>query len=594
MIISDKVSDCTKIWDKLIERQLVGDSWTENEKMFAINILKNNNKYIEEHLKDMSSKMMTIAASENTSMFIFLSERWEVDINCGLECLWAACKFNEDLDMIKYLINLTGIDINNPGEYAPDFFAIACAYNNNVEIIKYMVYDLNMLTNLLDIYGRNCLMLACMYNDLNIVKFLIHELKMNPKDHDSNNDNCLILACENEKHGFEIFNYLITLDQINPSDSNDYGDDCLIISCMHSGSVDQIQYLIGTVGLDPNRLYADNANCLISACGKNNNLHIIKYLVECIKIDISHTNNHGNNCFLAACMNSHSDDQIVKYLVNEVGMDVNYKNHYDHTALCLTYNKKIIKFLVNETNITFNDVVKCDITQLAHIIKSVDNCDKLNHVIDIAIKMYPVAKISEIVKETNPFKLTQSHRKIFDIKPFDQTYEKCVELINQLCEPVQIPDHNLSQKQREIGILYDFSIQSEPLFKHGDQIYHGQRDVVYSQILLLNDIHDIMNLKDLIVLEGNLPKNVINQYITSSYTGFLSFESIEPEHWINFLKFIDQYPTINVQIDKIQIEIIDYMAKHNLDYDPYLVDLCQKYQLKYIYLDMHNKKLKNK
>jgi hypothetical protein len=123
---------------------------------------------------------------------------------------------------------------------------------------------------------------------------------------------------------------------------------------------------------------------------------------------------------------------------------------------------------------------------------------------------------------------------------------------------------------------------------------------VYKKIQLLDQIHHIVgtvihsNQDQVIVLAGNLPKYLINIYIASCYTGSLDLCTIDPMDMIDFLKFIDQYPTSDLQIDLMEGQLVEYIDKH---FDliqgarGYLMDICSKYRLKYLYLSMHNKKV---
>lgn len=625
-------SNDSMIWTKLINNKIASYSWTNLEKMFAINICKNNNHYIQEHWKDVGEhriqEMMIIAASEqkfHDPVFSFLNEKWKIDKNyenefrssclhaaCehndldmikylidlvqldpmhktndyhGNNCLLSACRNNPNIDVIKYLINEIKMDIHVKNNNKENCLMLACHKNPNLDIIKYLATKINV--NDVNQQGINCLFLACSLNaDLNKIKFLVDQMKTNVGVTDWNRNNCLIVACANAD--LETIKYLIQF--IDPHYMNMWKEDCLTFASMHNKNVDVIQYLIECIGLNPGRVNESWDNCLTAACWKNNNLDVIKFLATRSKNDISHKDSSGNNCFLAACMNPRSNDDIIKYLVNEIGCDVNLTNDAGRNGLQITTNDKIINFLVNETDIKIHEIEK---RKLARIAKIARKYDRVNQIIEYGLTMYPRKEMDEIVEKINPFMLTEANKKIFDIDPFrDKEYEECIKLIDQIHEPTPSYDFNTLHVNVNHVSDYDvdFSKPSEILFKHDNVVYHGDRETVYGSILLLNDITDIADFKDIIILSGNLPKNVINQYISSCYTGYLKIEKIDPIYFIDFLKFIDQYPTVHCSLDKIQSQIVNYMERNKIEHNDFFVEICSKYKLKHLYLYMHNKK----
>jgi hypothetical protein len=80
------------------------------------------------------------------------------------------------------------------------------------------------------------------------------------------------------------------------------------------------------------------------------------------------------------------------------------------------------------------------------------------------------------------------------------------------------------------------------LFDHG----YGCRKIVYESNILLRGMfqdNELIDMSQRFRLEDNLPKEIIIQYIGLAYTGFFDTDCIEEseEHFIDFLKFIDQY-----------------------------------------------------
>ena len=63
-----------------------------------------------------------------------------------------------------------------------------------------------------------------------------------------------------------------------------------------------------------------------------------------------------------------------------------------------------------------------------------------------------------------------------------------------------------------------------------------------------------------------------------------NIDDIQPDDLIPFLKFIDQYPSKVLSIDKIENEMTIFMNKHNILSNSYVEEICSRYRLKYLYL----------
>jgi len=137
----------------------------------------------------------------------------------------------------------------------------------------------------------------------------------------------------------------------------------------------------------------------------------------------------------------------------------------------------------------------------------------------------------------------------------------------------------------------DFRQQPLPLFKHNNEIYYGHRSTVYKSILCLNEILDCADFADLIVLEGELPYYLINMYIKSCYSNIFDIKKVNPDDIKKFIRFIDQYPTTIISINNFELEFIDFFEKNNIKYDDFLINMCKKYELRCMYLDIHNKNI---
>ena len=91
-----------------------------------------------------------------------------------------------------------------------------------------------------------------------------------------------------------------------------------------------------------------------------------------------------------------------------------------------------------------------------------------------------------------------------------------------------------------------------------------------------------------IVLTSSVPKYVINLYIDSCYENKFDINNVLPKDFVNFLNFIDKYPTNVLSIDLLENQLIDYIRKFNNLHDHVIDAFIVKYQLKYLYLSLNN------
>ncbi len=124
--------------------------------------------------------------SNNINVIKCLVEECKMDLNALNEsshtCLMVACMTNHpDNNVIKYLIKEKQMDpmvTNNLG-YTCLFFA--CMFNQNVEIIKYLIEEIGIKYDQLDIDQNNILALACQCNlNLDVIKYLV-SLGLDPR-----------------------------------------------------------------------------------------------------------------------------------------------------------------------------------------------------------------------------------------------------------------------------------------------------------------------------------------------------------------------------------------------------------------------------
>ena len=154
-----------------------------------------------------------------------------------------------------------------------------------------------------DVYGRNCLVRACLDGDLEKLKYL--------------NENCG------------------SIDVLRK-----YGSSCLHCAC-YNNQIDVVEYLLEQ-GMDVNGKFNGNIQPLHESCRGKVDSGIVKVLLQAgaeinVKTDIGHTP------YVFACLNG--DIQSVKALL-EAGCDYTVHNSVGQTGLeCARFNKNKEVFL---------------------------------------------------------------------------------------------------------------------------------------------------------------------------------------------------------------------------------------------------------
>ena len=87
-----------------------------------------------------------------------------------------ACR-NNDIEMVKYLVNELNFDINSKNKNDYNGFLYACL-GNNIEMVKYLVHELKFDINSNSKFGDNGFLLACRNNNIEMVKYLVEELEI--------------------------------------------------------------------------------------------------------------------------------------------------------------------------------------------------------------------------------------------------------------------------------------------------------------------------------------------------------------------------------------------------------------------------------
>jgi len=379
----------------------------------------------------------------------------------------------------------------------------------------------------------------------------------------------------------------------------------------------------------------------------NRNPHVIKHVIEKYKLDVHDTKfddyESNYNPFLPIVCQRIGSMNIVKYLVEEKQINVNQKcveesierSLYSLRRLPVVLPERfseknerceIIAYLlaIAQKDATSESLKYCELSEqklvfmhmlsmdqinphtyyknlnslLGMMIDSVD--DKKNsrkYYSSDGLEIFSVSEIIKIIQEvSSPLIIDEKYHSIFKIEPcgcngnFDE-YMKSVDRIQCI---IQLSHRKNNNRSTHTHPTYcpDFT-RSQDIFKCGGEIYRGDRKIVYVTMLFLRDLLDDCDFNESIELSVSLPKYAVNQYINASFTGSFDLKTIDPRDFIQFLKFIHQYPTTVISIEQLEYQIIDYFESNKLNYNDYqyLKDMVKQYKLYDIYLDARNKQI---
>ncbi|AYV77390.1 MAG: hypothetical protein Dasosvirus1_25 [Dasosvirus sp.] len=215
-------------------------------------------KYYRDHINDLLTYCPDIKIYPDTKLYYSKF----IDMNASFEykAFWLACFFESDVNVIKKIVETSGIDPNTLDFDGDNGFMMACNLNPNLEIIKYLT-TITTKPNL-KIKSKNnfnASILACCYNNQQVVQYLFEELKFDPNELSSFHDSFLNVCCRN-RH-LEVFRYFVETLKIYQS------------------------------------LTLNGENGLMVACMYNKNPQVIQYLIECGKFDLNAHNKSGETIF---------------------------------------------------------------------------------------------------------------------------------------------------------------------------------------------------------------------------------------------------------------------------------------------------------
>ena len=358
-------------------------------------------------------------------------------------------------------------------------------------------------------------------------------------------------------------------------------------------------------------------------CMFNCSLSIIRQMVEQNKCNIYQVTVKGDTCLFLCCIFCWNLN-IIKYLIEECKLDPNHTNNRGYSCFTLAYSlfsADLAIYLVESTNakLSLGRVVNSDCRWSKIILGVKNNFERFQDLLDLGLKKINQPTLAHTIPKINPMLLI-SRPELFcqyNVKdPFDKDFamKDFIKYTNDLncCLPIPLPipgprpinQDNKIQEDGEGGEdeedeEIDFISPSVPVFIYNGETYHGYPEVVFNQIILFKEIKEMARFDDLITLSSGLsqsqclPRYLINMWLRSMYTKKINLMKIKSrsQDIVCFLDHIDRYPTLSVSIRTIEHDLIKYLDTLEQSIDTlesidtrYLVDLSERYGLKYLYL----------
>jgi hypothetical protein len=376
--------------------------------------------------------------------------------------------------------------------------------------------------------------------------------------------------------------------------------------CMFNHNENIIKQMVECVGCSVNQITSEGQTPLSLACRYNENQSVIQYLIVDSMQDPDHADIYGQSCFLNACYFNRNYLLIAIYLIESTDAKIS---------------------LTHVPSFRWGRI----------ILGIKNNFERFNQVLDLGLKEYNQDKYDQkllnlIVPRINPMLLILRRdllTKYCIRDPFDNMFlmKDFIKFTDDLnCSlPITIPvsvhismtvSTNtlvppitiLSLDQDEESDNMDSMKHRSRVFVYNGDNYYADPEIVFNQITLFKEIKDILrfDVDELVVLScgsyGPCPRYLINLWLGSMCTKKIDLMEIESNHILSALDHIDRYPTESVSIRGIEHQLIrriDRMITCGeltdcqwITMSRYLTDLCARYGLKYMYIWIHNHKIK--
>ena len=250
--------------------------------------------------------------------FLFSKQDWYVEAadKNNNRPIHIACEHGS-VDLVKYLVEVAGCDINAKGRYERSCLHFACLNQlSGVKIVQFLFSKWEWNIEETDTTGYRPLHLACEDGSVDLVKHLVEVAGCDINAKGQYERSCLHFACLNEQSGvkLEIIKFLTYRKNCDVEVVDENGDRILHLACQH-GSIDLVKHLVKVAGCDVNAKDKSRKTCLHLAC-KRNDYDIVKLITSQPRCDLEAKDNDFNEPFIFAWYNGNVD--ICRHLICEV------------------------------------------------------------------------------------------------------------------------------------------------------------------------------------------------------------------------------------------------------------------------------------
>ena len=198
----------------------------------------------------------------------------------------------------------------------------------------------------------------------------------------------------------------------------------------------------------------------------------------------------------------------------------------------------------------------------------------------------------EVLGSLNPLLLDQKYIELIKNNPYEKPFHEWIKIVDDLKCPIPIPRGTETNKLLQANGQAVESMETkenELLFFCNNTPYYGDRKLVYGSMQLFQGIGDYIDFNEPIQLSGSINQNSMKVYLNSIHQRQINLNDIDPGDIINFIEFIDRYPTDRLSLNDISIdqELMCYFSAHHIDPGS-IKEIIIRYGLKYMYLYMHN------
>ena len=201
----------------------------------------------------------------------------EIEDSNGNRPLHLAIKFSGNLELVSYLIDEAGCDINAKGFNGGTLIHGACEHNA-FDVVKHLTMCYNCDVEAKDNDGNRPLHLACaLINSIELVKHLVEVEKCDINASGVNGYTPLHFACHYDH--LDVVKFLTSLTECDLEAVDNDGRRPLHVACTFSNNLDLVMYLVEVCGCDINAPGWHDFAPLQTAFNKKN-LELVKYFTS--------------------------------------------------------------------------------------------------------------------------------------------------------------------------------------------------------------------------------------------------------------------------------------------------------------------------